>query len=485
MTILTDITTTNGFAALGISGQILTTLEAEGFTTPTPIQLKAIPPQIEGRDVLGVAQTGSGKTAAFVLPIIREIMTMGDKRQHNCARALILVPTRELAVQIEECIRQFSKNTHLSTALVLGGMPRFAQIKKMLPGVDFLIATPGRLSDLMKEGAVKLHSTKFLVLDEADRMLDMGFINDVRKIAAQTNQHRRTALFSATMPDEIENLAKSLMKNPVRIEVDRPATTVAKITESVIHTGKGEKRACLSALLNQPEMERVIVFTRTKHGADTVVRHLEIDGFNVAAIHGNKSQNARQKALNDFKSGVNKILVATDIAARGIDVQNITHVINFELPDDTDSYVHRIGRTARNGADGIAITLLAADEADKLRAVERLIRHKLPEGVKPQFVVKPRSNSVDNDAERPASPHRHPRGARPNSRPARTNNAPRNDSSKPATAKPAGNAQNRRRNEGDVDPVKLHPAFAPTKAAGADANAPAKKKRRFRPNRAA
>lgn len=484
MTILTDTISTNGFAKLGISGQILTTLEAEGFTTPTPIQLKAIPPQIEGRDVLGVAQTGSGKTAAFVLPIIREIMTMGDKRQHNCARALILVPTRELAVQIEECIRQFSKNTHLSTALVLGGMPRFAQIKRMLPGVDFLIATPGRLYDLMKEGAVKLLNTKYLVLDEADRMLDMGFINDVRKIAAQTNPHRRTALFSATMPDEIENLAKSLMKNPVRVEVDKPATTVTKIAESVIHTAKGEKRACLSALLNQPEMERVIVFTRTKHGADAVVRHLEKDGFNVAAIHGNKSQNARQKALNDFKSGANKILVATDIAARGIDVQNITHVINFELPDDSDSYVHRIGRTARNGAEGIAITLCAADEADKLRSVERLIRHKLPEGVKPAFVVKPRADSVDHDGERPAAPHRHPRGARPNSRPQRTNAALRTDSQKPAAAKPAGVSQSRRRNESDVDPVKLHPAFAPTKAAG-ESKGPVKKKRRFRPNRAA
>ncbi len=480
---MNDSNTVNGFAALGISGQILATLDANGFTTPTPIQAKAIPPQIEGRDVLGVAQTGSGKTAAFVLPILREIMTLGDKRQHNCTRALILVPTRELAVQIDECIRLFARHTHLSTCLVLGGMPRFAQIKKMMPGVDFLIATPGRLYDLMKEGAVKLQNTKFLVLDEADRMLDMGFINDVRKIAAATNPNRRTALFSATMPDEIENLAKSLMKNPVRVEVARPGTTVTTIVESLIHVSRGEKRACLSALLNQAEMERVIVFTRTKHGADAVVRHLEKDGFGVAAIHGNKSQNARQKALNDFKTGQNKILVATDIAARGIDVQNITHVINFELPDDTDSYVHRIGRTARNGAEGIAITLIEPGEADKLRSVEKLIRHKIPEVAKPAFVVKPRTEQDrKDDAAADRKPFGHRGQSRPNSRPGPRAGNPRGDV-KPAVAKPAGATPSRRRDEGEIQPARLHPAFTPTKADAAKAG-PEKKKRRFRPNRA-
>jgi ATP-dependent RNA helicase RhlE len=480
---LIDSAPLTGFAALGISGQILATLDANGFTTPTPIQTQAIPAQIAGRDVLGVAQTGSGKTAAFVLPILKDIMAMGDKRQHNCARALILVPTRELAVQIDETIRLFAKHTHLSTCLVLGGMPRFAQIKKMMPGVDFLIATPGRLYDLMKEGAVKLANTKYLVLDEADRMLDMGFINDVRKIAAATNPARRTALFSATMPDEIESLAKTLMKQPVRVEVAKPGTTVTSIVESIIHVSRGEKRACLSALLNQAEMERVIVFTRTKHGADAVVRHLEKDGFKVAAIHGNKSQNARQKALNDFKSGQNKILVATDIAARGIDVQNITHVINFELPDDTDSYVHRIGRTARNGAEGIAITLCEPGENDKLRSVEKLIRHKIPEAAKPVFVVKPRTEQDrKDDAAAERKPFGHRGQTRPNSRPAARGGNPRGDA-KPAGAKPAGAFQGRRRDEDPMEPAKIHPAFAPTKADASKVD-PLKKKRRFRPNRA-
>jgi ATP-dependent RNA helicase RhlE len=463
----------NGFAKLGITGTILATLDANGFTTPTPIQVKAIPPQIGGRDVLGVAQTGSGKTAAFVLPIIREIMMAGDKRQHNSTRALILVPTRELAVQIDEAIRMFAKHTHLSTCLVLGGMSRFQQIKKMLPGVDFLIATPGRLYDLMQEGAVKLKETKFLVLDEADRMLDMGFIKDVRKIAAATNPNRRTALFSATMPDEIEDLARTLMKDPVRVEVSRPGTTVSTIVESMISVTKAEKRACLAALLNKPEMERVIVFTRTKHGADAVVRYLEKEGFKLAAIHGNKSQNARQKALGDFKDGVNKILVATDIAARGIDVQNITHVINFELPDDPDSYVHRIGRTARNGATGIAITLVEPAESDKLRYVEKLIRHRIPEGVKPAFTVKVRTEQDrKDDAAAERKPFGHRGQQRPSSRP-----GARSGAGKPAPF------QGRRREEGEIEPVKLHPAFAPTRAAQ-DAAGPVKKKRRFRPNRA-
>jgi ATP-dependent RNA helicase RhlE len=453
-----------GFEPLGISGQILETLKKSGYTTPTTIQLKSIAPQIAGRDVLAVAQTGSGKTAAFVLPILQEIMALGDKRISNCPRALILVPTRELAVQIDETIRLFAKSTHISTCLILGGMPRFAQIKKMLPGVDFLIATPGRLTDLMKEGAVKLKNTKYLVLDEADRMLDMGFINDVRKIAASTHNERRTALFSATMPEEIEALASALMKNPLRVEVSKPGTTVTKIAESLLHVTKAEKRACLAALLSQPALERVIVFTRTKHGADAVVRFLEKEKFGVAAIHGNKSQNARQKALNDFKNGSNKILVATDIAARGIDVPNITHVINFELPDHPDSYVHRIGRTARNGAEGIAITLCEPSENDKLRAVEKLIRHKIPMGEKPVFVFKETAaaHSDGDGFSRIAS------------------SRPRCDAAiKPKQNRPVNN---RSRHHDHVDPVTLHPAFV-SNHTEADTGNRINKKRKFRPNR--
>ncbi len=469
---------TNGFAALGLSGIVLKALDSAGFDTPTPIQAQAIPPQMQGRDILGVAQTGSGKTAAFVLPILRDIMAMGDKRQHNTARALIMVPTRELAVQIEECIRMFAKGAHISTALVLGGMSRFLQIKKMLPGVDFLIATPGRLLDLMNEGAVKLGDTRFLVLDEADRMLDMGFIKDVRKIAAKVNANRRTALFSATMPEEIEDLAKSLMKDPVRVEVARPGTSVATVQQQLIYLARGEKRACLSALLKKAEFEHVLVFTRTKHGADAVTRYLEKDGLTNAAIHGNKSQNARQKALNDFKTGTIKILVATDIAARGIDVTGISHVINFDLPDEAESYVHRIGRTARNGASGVAITLCEPDENDKLRAVERLTRLKLTVIEKPEFVVKPKAAGADAD-ERLRSdsmPHRfRSRGDRPSGQRKPGGDRPQGDR-KPGEHKPG----ERKHSTGGA-----HPAFAPVVRADAPkGDAPAKRKRRFRPNRA-
>jgi ATP-dependent RNA helicase RhlE len=476
----------SGFAALGLNGIVMKALDAAGFETPTPIQAKAIPPQLKGRDILGVAQTGSGKTAAFVLPILRDIIAMGDKRQHNTARALIMVPTRELAVQIDECIRMFARGAHISTALVLGGMSRFQQIKKMLPGVDFLIATPGRLLDLMNEGAIKLHETKFLVLDEADRMLDMGFIKDVRKIAQKVNPARRTALFSATMPAEIEDLAASLMKDPVRIEIARPGTSVTTIEQQLIYLARGEKRACLSALLKGSEFERVIVFARTKHGADAVQRHLERDGFSNAAIHGNKSQNARQKALNDFKAGKIKILVATDIAARGIDVTGISHVINFDLPDEAESYVHRIGRTARNGASGVSITLCEPDENNKLRAVERLTRLKLTVIEKPEFVVKPKAMGEPRTEAEPASmPHRfRTRGQeRSSGRPQgekRSGDAPRNDgrpSGAPKRHKPKFNAERK--------PGAAHPAFAPNTANGAPKkDGPAKRKRRFRPSRA-
>jgi ATP-dependent RNA helicase RhlE len=469
----------SGFAALGLSGIVLKALDAAGFETPTPIQAQAIPPQLKGRDILGVAQTGSGKTAAFVLPILKDIMAMGDKRQHNTARALIMVPTRELAVQIDECIRMFAKGAHISTALVLGGMSRYQQIKKMLPGVDFLIATPGRLLDLMNEGAIKLHETKFLVLDEADRMLDMGFIKDVRKIAQKISPVRRTALFSATMPAEIEDLAASLMKDPVRVEVARPGTSVTTIEQQLIYLARGEKRPCLSALLKGAAFERVIVFARTKHGADAVQRHLERDGFSNAAIHGNKSQNARQKALNDFKAGKIKILVATDIAARGIDVTGISHVINFDLPDEAESYVHRIGRTARNGASGIAVTLCEPDENSKLRSVERLIRLKLTVIEKPAFVVKPRDPAIEKeDRERVDSmPHRfRSKGGRPD-------NKPRSD--KPRSDRPQGERPQGDRKKRDHKPAGAHPAFAPSNPVAAPkGDAPAKRKRRFRPSRA-
>jgi ATP-dependent RNA helicase RhlE len=367
-----------GFAKLGITGQLLKATAIAGFDTPKPVQEKAIPPYLAGRDILAVAQTGSGKTAAFSLPILTKIVALGSKRTPKTARALILAPTRELAVQIEDTIRVLAKGLHISTALVLGGVSRFSQVKKIAPGVDILVATPGRLTDLVRERDLNLSETRWLVLDEADRMLDMGFINDVRRIAKAVHHEKQTALFSATMPKEIEELARGIMKDPVHVEVAPQGTTAAEIRQGVVMARTKQKRQVLSAMLADEAMKSVIVFSRTKHGADRVVRDLERDGFNAAVIHGNKSQNARQKALNGFRDGSVRILVATDIAARGIDVPGISHVVNFDLPDEAESYVHRIGRTGRNGADGIAITLCDPTENAKLRAVERVIRMKLP-----------------------------------------------------------------------------------------------------------
>lgn len=366
-----------GFAKLGISGALLKATATAGFDNPKPIQEQAIPPHLAGRDVLGVAQTGSGKTAAFSLPILTKIVALGSKRVPKTARALILAPTRELAVQIEDTIKILSKGLHISTALVLGGVSRFSQVKKIAPGVDVLVATPGRLMDLVREGAVSLAETRWLVLDEADRMLDMGFINDVRRIAKAVHRDKQTALFSATMPKEIEELARGIMKDPVHVEVSPAGTTATEIKQSIVLARLKQKRKILSDMLADEAMSSVIVFARTKHGADRVVRDLERDGFNAAVIHGNKSQNARQKALNGFRDGSVRILVATDIAARGIDVPGISHVVNFDLPDEAESYVHRIGRTGRNGADGIAITLVDPSENAKLRQVEKIIRMKL------------------------------------------------------------------------------------------------------------
>ncbi|MET3659888.1 DEAD/DEAH box helicase [Aquamicrobium ahrensii] len=400
-----------GFAALGISGQLLKSTHAAGFTEPKPIQEQSIPAQLEGRDILGIAQTGSGKTAAFALPILSKIIALGTKRRPRTARALILAPTRELAVQIEDTVKILAKGTHVSTALVLGGVSRHSQVKRIAPGVDFLIATPGRLTDLVREKDLILSETTWLVLDEADRMLDMGFINDVRRIAKATHPARQTALFSATMPDEIADLAKGLLRDPLRVEVAPQGTTATEIRQSVILARLKQKRQILSKMLADEAMRSVIVFARTKHGADRVTRDLERDGFEAAVIHGNKSQNARQKALNGFRDGSVRILVATDIAARGIDVPGISHVVNFDLPDEAESYVHRIGRTGRNGQDGAAITMVDPAENAKLRQVERIIRMKLPVLAdhlnEPDPQAQPRQHSADRKPE--AANDREPR----------------------------------------------------------------------------
>ena len=369
------------FTSLGLPEVLVSSLTAHGFAQPTKIQEQAIPKLLEGKDMLGIAQTGSGKTAAFGLPILAGLLTLTGRPRPMTTRALILAPTRELAVQIDENIRKFAgSKMQLSTVLVLGGVSRYHQVQRIAKGVDIVVATPGRLKDLMDDGKIKLNETRWLVLDEGDRMLDMGFIGTVKAIAKAIGQRRQTMLFSATMAPEIAELAKGLLIDPVRVEAQTAGSTVVKIDQRVILSGAKAKRGVLNELLGDETqgIERAIIFARTKHGADRVAKNLEIDGHKAAAIHGNKSQNARQSALKGFASGDVRILVATDIAARGIDVPGITHVINYELPDDPENYVHRIGRTGRNGASGIAITLCDGTERGKLRDVERLIRRTLP-----------------------------------------------------------------------------------------------------------
>ena len=407
---------------------------------PKPIQAQAIPPHLSGRDILGIAQTGSGKTAAFALPILSKIMALGTKRRARTARALILAPTRELAVQIEDTIRKLARGAHLSTALVLGGVSRSSQVNRIRPGIDVLIATPGRLTDLIKGRDVDLSDTRWLVLDEADRMLDMGFIRDVKRIAEKVHEECQTALFSATMPKEVARLTDSLLNSPVRVEVAPQGTTAAEIAQSVVMARTRQKRAVLSDMLGDDGMRSVIVFSRTKHGADRITRDLKRDGFDTAVIHGNKSQNARQAALNGFRNGRVRILVATDIAARGIDVPGISHVVNFDLPDEAESYVHRIGRTGRNGQNGIAVTLCDPNEKAKLKAVERVIRMQLP--VAADHLAQP-------DPVRPAQPVRNARADNDagDSKEQRSNRRPRdNRIRKPGSAKVVSAGENANNN---------------------------------------
>ena len=366
------------FAGLELAQPILRAIIDEGYTTPTPIQDKSIPPLLEGRDLLGVAQTGTGKTAAFALPLLQRLAENAGQLHRRQPRALILAPTRELAGQIGDSLRSYGRHLPLRSAVVFGGISIRPQIQVLAHGVHVLVATPGRLIDLMNQGHVRLDAVEVFILDEADRMLDMGFIRDVKKIAGALPKRRQTVLFSATMPDSVQGLAAGLLSNPVRVEAAPTATTVEKVEQRVFFVPKDQKRALLGKLLNDKGMERVLIFTRTKHGANRVARHLHDSGIQTDAIHGNKAQNARQRALDGFRSGRIRALVATDIAARGIDVEDVTHVINFELPNDPESYVHRIGRTARAGAAGIAISFCDHDERAILRDIEKTIRQSVP-----------------------------------------------------------------------------------------------------------
>jgi len=366
------------FKELNLIEQIQRAVRDEGYTNPTPIQEASIPSLLKGRDLLGCAQTGTGKTAAFALPIIQRLHQELRPAAPRSARVLVLTPTRELAAQIEASFRVYGRHLSLNCTVVFGGVGQSPQVKALSRGVDVLVATPGRLLDLMGQKLLHLDSLEVFVLDEADRMLDMGFIHDVRKIIAALPKKRQSLFFSATMPPVIIRLADSMLTNPVKVEVTPSATTVESVDQRVMFVSRKNKRNLLAHILDDAEVTRALVFTRTKHGANKVVRQLEKDKFQAEAIHGNKSQTSRTRALDNFRRGRTRILVATDIAARGIDVEGITHVINYDLPNIPDSYVHRIGRTARAGADGIAISFCDTDEAAYLRDIQRLIRTQVP-----------------------------------------------------------------------------------------------------------
>jgi ATP-dependent RNA helicase RhlE len=366
------------FLNLGLTQSITRALVDEQYTTPTPIQAQTIPQVLAARDVVGIAQTGTGKTAAFALPILHRLAASSQRPDARGCRVLVLSPTRELSAQIVESFRTYGRYLRPQVALAIGGVPINRQIRALASGVDVLVATPGRLLDLMKSRAIHLDRVEVFVLDEADRMLDMGFIHDIRRIVTKLPAKRQTLLFSATMPREIADLANHLLRDPVHVAVTPAATTVERIAQRVIHLDRGGKPALLAEILRQESVARTLVFTRTKHGADRVVRALAKAGLAAEAIHGNKSQGQRERVLAAFRAGQVRTLIATDIAARGLDVEGISHVVNYDLPNIPESYVHRIGRTARAGADGIAISFCDADERVFLCDIEKLIRMAIP-----------------------------------------------------------------------------------------------------------
>ena len=390
----------------GLADPISRALNEEKYLTPTPIQAQTIPLALSGRDVVGIAQTGTGKTAAFALPILNRILANRIKPQPKSCRVLVLSPTRELSGQILDSFNTYGRHMRPTAALAIGGVPMGRQVRSLMPGVEILVATPGRLLDLVQSNGLKLGQVEFLVLDEADRMLDMGFINDIRKIVAKLPVRRQTLFFSATMPKDIAELADAMLREPARVAVTPVSSTAERIAQRVIQVDHAAKGAFLAELLKSEAVERALVFTRTKHGADKVVKGLGRAGIAADAIHGNKSQNHRERVLAAFRSGAIRTLVATDIAARGIDVDGVSHVVNFDLPNVAETYVHRIGRTARAGAEGVAISLVAgAEELAYLRDIEKLIRIALPR--------EDRRTPGQRDAAPPPAAHR---GGRPATR---------------------------------------------------------------------
>jgi ATP-dependent RNA helicase RhlE len=365
------------FSQLGLLPPIVRAVLDEGYTIPTPVQREVVPNVLAARDVLACAQTGTGKTAAFVLPLLQRLSASGAS--NGKVRVLVLTPTRELAAQIDECIAAYGRYVDVRHAVVYGGVSQHRQEIALRYAPDILVATPGRLLDLMNQGIVRLDGVEHFILDEADRMLDMGFVHDVKRVTAALRGERQTLLFSATMPQSIESLARSMLRDPVRVSVTPAVTTAVNVKQSVLFVDRANKRAALERLLRGGDMARVIVFTRTKHGANRLTEQLVKAGIGSVAIHGNKSQGARERALAQFRSGAMPVLVATDVAARGIDVDGISHVVNYDLPEVAESYVHRIGRTGRAGASGAAISFCDRDERGLLRDIERLIKRQLPE----------------------------------------------------------------------------------------------------------
>ena len=428
------------FDSLGLMAELRRSIREQGYCEPTPVQLQAIPIILEGRDILAGAQTGTGKTAGFTLPMLQRLSNSQANTKRGAPRALVLTPTRELAAQVGDSVRTYAQHLPIKSMVIFGGVSINPQISKLRQGIDVLVATPGRLLDHAGQGTVDLSRVEILVLDEADRMLDMGFIHDIRRVLALLPKQRQNLLFSATFSNEIKTLAKGLLHNPAMIEAARRNSTVERIEQLVHPVDRSSKRELLSYLIGSGNWRQVLVFTRTKHGANKLAKQLEQDGIVAAAIHGNKSQGARTRALADFKSGQVRALVATDIAARGLDIDQLPHVVNFDLPNVAEDYVHRIGRTGRAGNEGVAVSLVCVDEHKLLKDIERLIKRDIPKQVIDGFVPDPTQKA------QPIQKARAPQGQK------RHGNGPgRNQSGRGQGGRGAGdtgNQQNRRSSRG-------------------------------------
>ncbi|MCQ8782711.1 DEAD/DEAH box helicase [Mangrovibrevibacter kandeliae] len=439
--------TSSTFQTLGLSDALLAALARMDLTTPTPIQAQAIPAVLKGRDVLAIAQTGTGKTAAFSLPVIDALLKLDKRPRPTAVHALVLAPTRELAIQIAETVKSLTAGTKLRHQTVFGGVSARPQMDALRSGLDIVIATPGRLLDLMEQKAVTLADVRHVVLDEADRMLDMGFIRDITRIVKALPSQRQSLLFSATMPQSVGSLVAKILKDPVRVEVTPEVITVEKIDQRIVGIPQKAKKGWLIRALREPAYEKVVIFTRTKHGANKLAADLEKAGIAALPIHGNKSQGARQKALGEFHSGKTAVLVATDIVARGIHVDDISHVVNYDLPEEPENYVHRIGRTARAGRSGIAVALVDPSERPKLKAIERFTRQRFE--IEDANVT---AEMMAGPAEEPRPP-RPPRNARPAAARPQGTSAARGGAGAPAAGKPAGASRRGRRSRGRGRPA--------------------------------